>query len=103
MPGKLVTIYETRPCIIVNLSRTGAQVGLEKPLPAGEAAILELAEKEHFANVVWREHGSNGLEFEVPLTDEQVLEARDLTDRLDELERRRLRKVAHEWISGGIR
>ncbi len=101
IPGKLVTIYETQPCIVVNLSRTGAQVSLAKPLAPGEAIFLQLAAKEHFASVVWRDTGSNGLEFEVPLADEQVLDARHFADRIDELERREMLRIAREWITGG--
>ncbi len=101
MPGKLVTIYETQPCIVANLSQTGAQVRLAKPLAPGEAAFLQFAAEEHFASVVWREKGSNGLEFEVPLTEEQVLETRDFADTIDELERRRMLRIARDWITGG--
>ena len=103
IPGKLVTIYEKQRCVVVNLSRSGAQVSLAKPLAPGEAAFLELAGKEHFATVVWSDEGSNGLEFEIPLEDDQVLATRDFEDKLDELERRELHRIAREWITGGIR
>ena len=102
-PGKVVTIYETQPCLVVNLSRTGAQVSLPKPMSPGEAVFLEMADKEHFATVMWSDKASNGLEFEVPLTDEQVFEVRDFTDRIDKLEQERLRSVARQWITGAIR
>ncbi|WP_298468199.1 PilZ domain-containing protein [uncultured Erythrobacter sp.] len=101
MPAKLVTIYETRPCIILNLSQTGARLGLENPLALGDAAFLQCASIDHFANVVRSQKGTNALEFEVPLTHDQVLAIRTVAENFDELERRDFRQIARDWITGG--
>lgn len=101
LPGKLVTIYETRPCIVMNLSQSGARLGIEKPLALGDAAFLRCAGFDQFATIVRSEKGSNALEFEVPLTHDQVLSVRDYAENFDELERRGFRQIARDWITGG--
>ncbi|MDJ0642991.1 MAG: PilZ domain-containing protein [Erythrobacter sp.] len=101
LPAKLVTIYETRRCIILNLSQTGVQLGLERPLRQGDAAFLQCADIEQFGTVVRSDPGSNALEFDVPLTHGQVLEIREFADNFDELERSGFRRIARDWITGG--
>jgi len=101
MSAKLVTIYEIRPCIVSNLSQTGARVGLEKPLALGDAAFLQCAGIDQFATVVRSDKGINALHFEAPLTPEQVLAIRDFADNSDALERQSLRQIARDWIAGG--
>ena len=99
--GKLVTIFETRQCIVANLSQTGAQISIETPLAPGDAAFLECAGIEQFGTVVRAAKGINALEFEAPLTLDQVLSVRDYAENCDEFERRRLRDIARHWITGG--
>ncbi len=99
--GKLVTIYETRRCIVANLSQSGAQISIETPLAVGNAAFLQCAGIDQFGTVVRAGKGINALEFETPLTLEQVLSVRDFADNSDELERQRLRDIARHWITGG--
>ncbi|MEM8724548.1 MAG: PilZ domain-containing protein [Pseudomonadota bacterium] len=101
MPAKLVTIYETRPCIILNLSQTGARLGLENPLALGDAAFLQCGGIDHFANIVRSQKGTNALEFEVPLAHDQVLAIRKMAENFDDLERRDFRRIARDWITGG--
>lgn len=101
MPGKLVTIYETRPCVVMNVSQTGARISLQNPLPTGDSAVLQCGGIDQFAMIVRREPGSNGLEFDAPLTHDQVLAIRDVADNFDDLERKRFRRIARDWITGG--
>ena len=80
IPARLVTLYDTRRCILVNLSRTGAQVGLQSPLKHSEGVFLQVAGIDQFGSIVRRivrqNGGINGLEFESPLTDDQVIALR---------------------------
>ncbi|MEL6529326.1 MAG: PilZ domain-containing protein [Pseudomonadota bacterium] len=101
LPGKLVTIYETRACIVANLSETGAMIGVFEPLALGDSAFLQCGGLDQFSTVVRSGKGLNALHFEVPLTHDQVLAVRAVSEDYDEIERQAFRQTAREWIMGG--
>ncbi len=101
LPAKLITIYETRQCIVSNLSETGAQIAIERPLALGDSAFLQCAGIDQFATVVRSNGGVNALHFEAPLTHDQVLAIRSVSENFDEIERRSFRQIARDWITGG--
>ena len=80
LPARLITLSDTRRCILIDLSRTGAQVGLEEPMQIGSDVILQIDRIDQFGTIVRRakglKGGLNGVEFEEPLTDEQVIAMR---------------------------
>lgn len=104
IPAKLVTLFGTQRCILIDLSKGGAQVGLAEPLSCGEGAFLCVAGFEHFGVVVRSKTdeggGFIGLEFECPLADEEVIAVRRFSENMEESERRALRNEAREWVSG---
>ncbi len=105
IPARLVTLYDTRRCILVDLSRTGAQVGLQSPLRQDEGIFLQVAGIDQFGSIVRRivrqNGGINGVEFETPLTDEQVIALRRYSESLVAEERQALRDEVRAWVSGG--
>ncbi len=104
MPARLVTLTDTRRCILVNVSRTGAQIGLEKPLKKGDGAFLQLAGIDQFGEVVRSAvglgGGVNGLLFECPLSDTDVIALRHFAESFAENESRQLRAEVQAWVSG---
>jgi hypothetical protein len=100
IPARLVAVYETLPCDLLDLSRSGARVALEQPVATGEAGFLKFLNQELFATVVWAGQGGNGLEFEQPLSDEQVLEIRASAEHIDAEEYRGLRDEVRAWVAG---
>ncbi|WP_416228086.1 PilZ domain-containing protein [Qipengyuania sp. ASV99] len=104
VPARLVTLCDTRRCILVDLSRSGAQIGLEKPLREGESVFLQLAGIDQFGTIVRSFTGSgggaNGLEFEYPQNDEQVLAMRQYAECFEGEAQRALREEACAWVTG---
>jgi len=104
IPARLIALNGTFRCILVNLSRTGAQVGLEHPLKNGDGAILQVAGIDHFAVVMRSERGSfggvNGLEFEEPLSDDDVLATRRFAESFEMNERITLLREVEAWVTG---
>lgn len=100
VPAKLESVFGVRRCVLIDLSRTGAQIALDTPLDTGEAGFLRFLGFDLFAEIVRKDRGGNGLEFEVALTDEQVLKVRELSENLDTLERRTLLHDVREWVTG---
>lgn len=100
LPGQLVAVERVHRCILLNLSRTGAQVAILDALREGEGAILKCGVIDHFAVVTRSEFGLNALEFEEPLSDAQVIEIRHYNENFEERERRALIETARKWVNG---
>ncbi|MEM9501014.1 MAG: PilZ domain-containing protein [Pseudomonadota bacterium] len=100
IPARLLTVCETQRCVLLDLSRNGARVGLRRPLEVGDAGFLLFADFELFGGVVRSAKGINGLEFDVRLSDDDVLKVRRLADGYAFDERRALRAEVREWVEG---
>jgi len=100
IPARLMTITEIRKTILLDISRSGAQISLERPMQVGEAGFLTFAQLEVFACVVRKGVGVNGLEFDVPLIDADVLAVRHFAEAYDAKERQSLKEEAREWVMG---
>lgn len=101
IPAKLVTVTRTLPCVLLDVSRSGAQVSLPDPLPPEASCILQFATCEVFACVSRRGTGLNGLCFEDPLDDEEVLATRRFAESYQADERAALLASARAWVTGG--
>lgn len=104
IPARIETPFGAQRCVLVDVSRTGAQIGLEDPLAAGEGAYLIVGDLEAFAFVTRRIKndigGTNGLQFEEPIGDEAVLAIRRYSESFEEDQRRALRTQARAWVLG---
>lgn len=100
LPAKLVAVDQAHTCILLNLSRTGAQVAILDAVREGEGTILRCGMIDHFAIVTRSEFGLNALIFEEPLTDEIVLETRRYHENFEEREKRALIDMARKWATG---
>lgn len=100
IPARLVTIAGTRRCIMIDLSRGGAQIGLPSPLGVGEAGFLHFAHCEAFGTVVREGPGVNGLEFDVSLSDADVLKTRGFAESYESDQRKALLREARAWVAG---
>ncbi|WP_416832273.1 MAG: PilZ domain-containing protein [Erythrobacter sp.] len=106
IPARLLTLDGASRCILVNLSRTGAHIGLKQPLAAGARAILQVDGIDSFGVVTRCEigpnGGSNGFEFEEPLSDAEVVAMRQYAEGLERYQEARLRRQAEAWVKGKI-
>lgn len=100
LPGQLIAVDRVHTCILLNLSRTGAQVAILEAVREGEGAILRCGVIDHFAIVTRSEFGLNALSFDEPLTDAIVLEVRRYHENFEERERRALIETARKWVTG---
>lgn len=100
LPGQLIAVDKVHSCIVMNLSRTGAQVAILDSLRKGEGAILRCGAFDHFALVTRSEFGLNALTFDEPLSDAMVLELRRYSENFEQRERRALIDTARKWVTG---
>lgn len=100
LPGHLTAIDRVHSCILLNLSRTGAQVAILDSMREGEGAILRCGVINQFVIVARSEFGLNGLTFDEPLSDQVVLEIRRYHENFEERERRALIETARKWVNG---
>lgn len=100
LPAQLVAVEKAHTCILLNLSRSGAQVAILDSVREGEGAMLRCGVINHFVLVTRSEFGLNALVFDEPLTDEIVLETRRYHENFEERERRALIETARKWVTG---
>lgn len=104
IPVRVLSTYGTANCVLIDLSRSGARIGLADLLPVGACLYLSIGPLELFAEVV-RQHcgedgGVNGLAFDKPLAEDAVLAVRRFAESLAERERHALRDQVRRWVSG---
>lgn len=104
LPARLVSLYGTHRCILIDLSTTGAQLGMEMPLATSENAILEIAGKELFCDIVRVSRGphggTNGVKFDPELEDQDVLDVRRFSETYKTNELRAIRSEVRAWVNG---
>lgn len=100
LPAQLISVEKAHTCILLNLSRTGAQVAILDAIRVGEGAILRCGMIDHFTIVTRSEFGLNALIFDEPLTDAIVLETRRYYENFEEREKRALLETARKWATG---
>ena len=101
VPAKFTTLYEARDCTLLDVSRTGARVVLDQPLVLDDAGLLRCSGVEVFAFVTREQSGVNGLEFDLPLTDAQVLAIRSFSEDFESDPQRSVWSEARAWVTGG--
>lgn len=104
IPAQVIATHTSEVCVLLDLSRTGARIGLANPLAPGELIYLRIARLEVFAEVVRRHCGQaggvNGLAFEEPLSDAAVLAVRHHAETSEQRQRDSLRDQVRRWVSG---
>lgn len=100
LPAQLIAVEKAHTCILLNVSRTGAQVAILDAMREGEGAILRCGIINQFAIVTRSEFSLNALAFEEPLTDAIVLEIRSYFEHFEASKRRSLVETARKWVTG---
>lgn len=104
IPARLVSIYSTQNCILLDISRTGARLALASPVGEHQSGVVELAEFALFGSVVRADRGPDGgvnaIVFEDPITEAEVLEIRRFAESFEMRERLALRDLVRRWVAG---
>ncbi|WP_168351538.1 PilZ domain-containing protein [Novosphingobium capsulatum] len=100
IPGRLILRRGVCPCLVEDLSRTGARLVLQCPPALGETGVLEINRLEGFGAAVWIRDGHCGFHFDEPLALEQVIALRQFADHFSEHRREQERTAAREFVQG---
>lgn len=104
IPARFVSIYSAQPCVLLDISRTGARMALAQPLSIGKSGYVEIAGMEIFGDVVRREAGSHGgvnaVAFDRAITKAQVLDIRHFAEHFHQRENQALRDQVRRWVAG---
>jgi len=104
IPARLLTIQGIHDCILLDLSRTGARIGLAKPLPVGTDGFIKVGPVEVFGEVVRHEIGRGGginaVRFDDHLAPDDVLAVRHHAETFRLREREHLLDQVRRWVTG---
>ncbi|MFC3670356.1 PilZ domain-containing protein [Novosphingobium pokkalii] len=100
IPARLTLRRGVMPCLVEDLSRTGARLVLAEPPALGETGILEINRIEGFGAAVWIKGRHCGFHFDDPLDLQQVIDLRQYADHFSEYRREQERTAAREFVQG---
>ena len=103
LPATLETMRGLFRVKIINISCSGAMVEVPELLKVGSDVVLQRGNLDAFAVVVWAGSGRCGLHFYDPLTDEEVVLYRRVSDQNALEAEREILANAEHWARGGSR
>lgn len=80
LPARALTLTDTRPAVLWDLSLRGAQIETDAQVRPGGEILLQWSRFEAFGEVVWRDGRRCGIRFHDMLTREELFATRDLDD-----------------------
>jgi hypothetical protein len=89
-----------RPCLIDDISSTGAHLRIEQALAAGSTAILHFHDLHLYTSVVWCKQGECGIRFEKPLPLEDMQGMLWITQNRELYDRMCQESHAEQWTQG---
>lgn len=106
VPARLISVVDTRSCLLVDVSLCGARIALQRPLAVHASGYLRVGPVQVFGTAVrFRPSeeggGINGVEFDDRLTKSQVLALRAYAENYELSERRESLIQARDWVMGG--
>jgi hypothetical protein len=106
-PAKLVCVYDTFDCVLLDLSGFGALVASASPLSVGTSAYLRAGTSEIFAVGVRKVSCPGapfliGVMFDERLTRDQIISLRTYARDWIRIEQRREYCAARDWWNAGI-
>lgn len=72
VPASLSLTHGKARCLIDDISACGARLRIERPLVAGQTALLMFHQLEAFGAIVWSRNGACGLQFDKRLDGEDM-------------------------------
>lgn len=101
LPGKVILITGYEPCLLNDLSQTGACVTVSGTAPpVGHDVVLQVNAIEAFGSVVWRSGSNFGVLFDDRLSKDDVVRLRTIHDHFQTLEEQRRSRQAREFVQG---
>ena len=100
LPGVFIGTQGNFPCIITNLSRTGASIAMSQSLKVGSDGYIRSGPIDRFVTVTRQESGMNGVEFDIPVTDLFVADMRRYHETFAANEREELTETVRSWTTG---
>jgi hypothetical protein len=91
---------ETRPCLLDDISVSGARVRVDRKLAEGTIAVLNFHELHLYASVVWCHDGECGLRFDQRLPVEDMQGMLWITQNREVYDRMCRESGAEEWTRG---
>lgn len=104
IPARFVSLYSRHACILLDISRTGARIALQKPLAQGQSGYVEIDRMNVFGMIVRAECGGasaiNAVAFDEPISRDAVLAVRSFAESFPLREHIVLREQARRWVAG---
>ncbi len=101
LPARFQTLQGTEEVRLLDLSRSGAKLALERPSTFKEG-VLSWMDFEAFGMTVWCEGHLVGLRFDEAIPLPQVIETRNRAPDVVRDEGLEIRDAARDWVAGTL-
>lgn len=98
--ASLVLTHETRTCLLINISASGARVRMSKPLSVGSTAIFTFHLLRLYCTVVWSRGEECGLSFDRQIEQEDMEGMLWITQNREQYERINQESRVADWADG---
>lgn len=103
IPASIETLHGNHAAELTSLSCTGAAISLQSVPKLSADLVLRCGSLEAFCTVVWVKPGRCGLHFDEPITETEVLSARQTSDQLPASQQAQRMAAAKAWVEGNSR
>lgn len=103
IPARMMTFDGTTNCTLIDLSRTGARIGVRECPRVGAMVVIEGLPTELFGTVRWAASGLFGFEFDAPLPLFRVIAMRYYADDENDRQKKAHLDYARTWAQGPAR
>lgn len=100
VPASLTFTHDRRPCLLDDISASGAHLRIEGNFAKGSMAQFNFHELHVLATVVWTKPGECGVRFEKPLEPEDMQGMLWITQNREAYDRICSNSHAQEWTQG---
>ena len=101
LPARIILISGHKPCILQDLSQTGARIAVDEAAPpVGGDVVLMVEGVEAFGIIKWRRGTQFGVQFDEPMLLDDVVRLRSRHDHFAEINHAQQRRRAQEFVTG---
>lgn len=103
LPARLTLLDRAAACLIVDISRSGAQLQIDSPPKVGEFGRIECGKLDHFFDVIWCFGKHIGVAFDVPISQDMLLHLRGVHDSSPNPQLSDTKNLARRWVNGELK
>lgn len=102
LPAKLILVGRTVPCVLQDISHSGARLVVEEVPAVGEFGQIQCTVLDRWFDTVWCAGHRVGIAFDEPIPFETLVFLRQYNDSFPQMQRSEIKARARSWVNGEL-